>query len=279
VRTADVRAFVGELKGLGFAVRDEIEPRRAGPIVVSGVLAEQLAKELGAGAAPGAVVVASNADLANAAAHVRIVAGDPSPEDEALVAAAASHGVEVVIVELWPQPDWTRPFVLSPFVVECRAGEGFPVAEISDRIVEATEDPPVLAAQVPVIAAATRSWLVKRAVVRSAIIGFVGSRLGRSRPLLVLEQARLVSRLRAVSSGPAVSDELPVMAGSAAAVLASGFALRTAARSAGAVLPAPLVNAAVAAAGTWAFARAFRLLEERSGLLERDDRDREPVSL
>ena len=279
MRPADVRAFVGELKGLGFAVRDEIEPRRAGPIVVSGVLAEQLAKELGAGAAPGAVVVASNADLASAAAHVRIVAGDPSPEDEALVAAAASHGVEVVIVELWPQPDWTRPFVLSPFVVECRAGEGFPVAEISDRIVEATEDPQVLAAQVPVIAAATRSWLVKRAVVRSAVIGFVGSRLGRSRPLLVLEQARLVSRLRAVSSGPAVSDELPAMAGSAAAVLASGFALRTAARNAGTVLPAPLVNAAVAAAGTWAFARAFRLVEERSGLLERADREREAVAL
>jgi hypothetical protein len=274
-----VRAFVGELKGLGFAVRDELEPRRAGPVVVSGVLAEQLAKELGAAAAPGAVIVASNADLPHAAAHVRIMAGDPSPEDEALVAAAATHGVEVVIVELWPQPDWTRPFVLSPFVVECRAGEGFPVAEISDRIVEATEDAPVLAAQVPVIADATRSWLVKRAVVRSAVIGLVGSRLGRTRPLLVLEQARLVSRLRAVSSGPAVADEQAVLAGSAAAVLASGFALRSVARGAGAVLPAPLVNAAVAAAGTWAFARAFRLVEERSGLLERDNRDREAVAL
>ena len=278
MRAADVRAFVGELKGLGFAVRDEIEPRRAGPIVVSGVLAEQLAKELGAGALPGAVVVASNADLAHAAAHVRIVAGDPSAEDEALVSAAARLGVEVVIVELWPQPDWTRPFVLSPFVVECRAGEGFPVAEISDRIIEATEDAPVLAAQVPVIAEATRSWLVKRAVLRSAVIGLVGSRLGRSRPLLVLEQARLVAAMRAVSSGPAVSDELPVIAGSSAAVLASGFALRTAARSAGTMLPAPLVNAAVAAAGTWAFARALRLLEERSGLLEQGDLDREAVA-
>ncbi len=276
---ADARAFVGELKGLAFAVRDEVEPRHVGPIVVSGVLAEQLAKELGAGAEPGAVVVASHAEYANAAVQLRIIAGDPSPEDEALVAGAASHGVAVVIVELWPQADWTRPFVLSPFVVECRAGEGFPVAEISDRIVEATEDAPVLAAQVPVLADATRSWLVKQAVVRSALIGFLGSRLGRSRPLLVLEQARMVSRLRAVSSGPAISDELPALAGSAAAVLASGFALRTAARSGGAILPAPLVNAAVAAAGTWAFAKAFRLVEERSGLLESSDRDRAAVAL
>ena len=260
---AAARAFATELKSLGFAVRDEVAPRTTGPIVVSGMLAEQLAKELGAGADPGAVVVATGAASAHAAVHVRVVAGDPSPEDEALVAAAARQDAEVVIVELWPQPDWTKPFVLSPFVVECRAGEGFPVAEIADRIVEATEDAPVLAARVPALAQATRSGLVKQAVIRSALIGFVGSRLGRSRPLLVLEQVRLVSRLRAVSSGPAISEELPVVAGSAAAVMASGFALRTAARTAGAVLPAPLVNAAVAAAGTWALARAFRLLEPR----------------
>ena len=258
-----MRAFVGELKGLGFAVRDELEHRPAGPIVVSGVLAEQLAKELGAGAAPGAVVAASGAENAHAAVHVRIIAGDPSSEDEALVAAARRHDVDVVVVELWPQPDWTRPFVLSPFVVECRAGEGFPIGEIADRIVEATENAPVLAAQVPAVADATRSWLVKRAVIRSALIGLVGSRLGRSRPLLVLEQARLISRLRAMSSGSAVSEELPVLAGSAAAVLASGFALRSAARTAGAVLPSPVVNSAVAAGGTWALSRAFRLLEPR----------------
>jgi hypothetical protein len=263
VSAAAVRAFVSELKSLGFAVRDEVTPRPAGTIVVSGMLAEQLAKELGAGADPGAVVAASGAVPTHAAVHVRVVAGDPTAEDEALVAAAARQDAEVVIVELWPQADWTKPFVLSPFVVECRTGEGFPIGEIADRIVEAAEGAPVLAARVPALAQATRSGLVKQAVIRSALIGFVGARLGRSRPLLALEQARLLSRLRAVSSGPAVAEELPVMAGSAAAVLASGFALRTAARTAGAVLPTRLVNAGVAAAGTWALARAFRVLEPR----------------
>jgi hypothetical protein len=260
VSAAGVRALVTELKSLGFAVRDEIEPRSTGPIAVSGILAEQLAKELGAGAEPGAVVVG---DRPNAEVHVRVIAGDPSAEDEALVHAAAQNGTEVVIVELWPQPDWTRPFVLSPFVVECRAGEGFPLDQIAQRIVEAVEDAPVLAARVPTLADTARSALVHEAVIRSALIGLLGSRLGRSRPLLVLEQARLVSRLRAVSSGHAVSDELPIVAGSAAAVLAAGLGLRSAARTARAVLPAPLANAAIAAAGTWAFARAFRLIEAR----------------
>jgi hypothetical protein len=46
-------------------------------------------------------------------------------------------------------------------------------------------------------------------------------------------------------------------------VLATGFALRGAARRAGVVLPAPVVNAAVAAAGTWVVARVFRTLEPR----------------
>jgi len=263
VSAASVRALVGEARGLVFAVRDEIDLPRVGPVAVSGMLAEQLAKELGAGAAPGAVVVAGAVPHGRPEAHVRIVAGDPSPEDEALIADAARDGIEVVIVQLWPQADWTRPFVLSPFVVECRAGEGFPLREIAARIVDATENANALAARVPVLAEALRSALLTQAVLRSALIGLLGSRLGRSRPLLVLEQARLVARLRGISSGPSVSDELPVVAGGAATALAAGFALREAARRAGAVLPAPLVNAAVAAAGTWAVGKAFRSVEPR----------------
>ncbi|HEU4971137.1 MAG TPA: hypothetical protein VFT35_04280, partial [Gaiellaceae bacterium] len=149
-----MRALVSEARGLVFAVRDEIEVRHVGPIVVSGMLAEQLAKELAAGGAPGAVVAAGAVPHGRAEVHVRIIAGDPSPDDEAVVADAAADGTEVVIVELWPQADWTRPFVLSPFVVECRTGEGFPVGEIADRIVEATENASALAARVPALAEA-----------------------------------------------------------------------------------------------------------------------------
>ncbi|MFL6020136.1 MAG: hypothetical protein ACJ74A_03250, partial [Gaiellaceae bacterium] len=57
MRLASVRALAGEARGLGFALRNEVSVGVAGPIVVSGVLADQLAKELAAGATPGAVVV------------------------------------------------------------------------------------------------------------------------------------------------------------------------------------------------------------------------------
>jgi hypothetical protein len=108
-----------------------------------------------------------------------------------------------------------------------------------------------------------RSRLVRTAVIRSALIGLAGSRLGVSRQLLTLEQVRLVSQLRASSAGSALGDELPVRAGGTASALAAGFALRGLARSLRTVVPAPVAHAAVAAAGTWALAKVYRVAETR----------------
>jgi hypothetical protein len=263
VSAAGVRALVAELRSVGTTLTTDEHPASVGPVGVSGMLAEQLAKELGAGAEPGAVVVGGPELVARADVVVRIVAGDPTPEDEALVRAADANGVPVVIVQLWPQADWTTPFVLTPFVVECRAGEGFPVGAIADRIVEASESNAVLASRAPVIAEASRSGLVKTAVIRSAVIALAGARLGVSRQLLTLEQVRLLMQLRTASTGSPIADELPVRAGGGAAVVATGFALRGVARSLRTFLPAPVANVAVAAAGTWALAKAFELVEAR----------------
>jgi hypothetical protein len=251
------------VRRVGSTVTAEADPASVGPIGVSGMLAEQLVKELAAGAEPGAIVVGGVELVDRAEVLVRIVAGDPTSEDDELVRAADRRGVPVVIVQLWPQADWTMPFVLTPFVVECRAGEGFPVREIAERIVESTETSAVLAARAPVIEEATRAGLVKSAVLRAALIGIAGSRLGVSRQLLTLEQVRLISQLRTASPGSAIADELPVRAGGAAAVLAAGFAFRGLARSLRTIVPAPVAHAAVAAAGTWALAKAYQLAESR----------------
>ncbi|HEU0057971.1 MAG TPA: hypothetical protein VFQ08_12020 [Gaiella sp.] len=259
---AALRALVDEARRVGFAVRDDVEPEPAGPVAVSGMLAEQLVKELSAGADPGSVVVGGAELAARAEVLVRIVAGDPTEDDGRLVAQADARGTPVVIVQLWPQADWTRPFVLTPFVVECRAGEGFPLREIGDRIVEAAENDVSLAARVPVLGESARAGAIRSAVIRSGLIGLAGSRLGVSRPLLTLEQVRLLSRLRTVS-GSVADDELRVRAAGAGAVLASGFALRGAARSLRSVLPAPLANAAVAAGGTWALAKLAELADAK----------------
>ena len=260
---AGIRALVMEARTVGTTLSADADPAAVGPIGVSGMLAEQLAKELSAGAASGAIVVGGADIIDRAEVLVRIVAGDPTPDDEQLVRAADARGIPVVVVQLWPQADWTMPFVLTPFVVECRAGEGFPVDEIADRIVEATESSAVLASRAPVIEEATRGRLVKSAILRSALIGLAGARLGVSRPLLTLEQVRMLSKLRTVSAGSAMADELPVRAGGAVAVLAAGFAFRGLARSVRTVVPAPIAHATVAAAGTWLIAKAYQIAETR----------------
>lgn len=258
------RSIFGEARTLGFALREEGARESAGSILVSGVLAEQLAKELAAGAEPSAVVTGAGRLTDDVEVVVHVVAGDPTEADETLVADAGRRGIETVVVELWPQEDWTRPFVLSPFVIECRPGEGFPVAEIADAIATATGANESLAARVPLVADAVRTRLLKQSVIRAAIIGLAGSRFGASRPLLTLEQTRLAARLRAVSGGSTSSSEdLPMLAGTAAAVLGSGFACKRVARGARAYLPTPVAYAAVAAAGTWALAKALDAAQSR----------------
>ena len=260
---AGIRALVNEARRVEVEVTAEAEPASVGPVAVSGMLAEQLAKELGASATPGAVLVGA-ADLVDRAeVLVRVIAGDPTSEDDRLVRAADAQRVPVVLVQLWPQADWTKPFVLSPFVVECRAGEGFPVPEIADRIVEATENASVLAARVPAIAEASRTGLVKTAVVRSALIALAGSRLGVPRQLLTLEQIRLLLQLRTTSSAAPAADQIRVRAGGAAGVVAAGFAFRQAAHSLRRIVPRPVADMAVAVGGTWGLAKALELAESR----------------
>lgn len=257
---AAFRSLVEEARRVGFAVRESSAASSVGPVAVSGMLAEQLVKELSSRANAGAVVIGAAEAAARAEVLVRIVAGDPTAEDEALVRAADAAGTPVVIVQLWPQAEWTKPFVLTPFVVECRTGQGFPLREIGDRIVEAAPNDVSLAARVPVLAHAARSGAIRSAVIRSGLIGLAGSGLGVSRPLLTLEQVRLLSRLR-TTSGLASDDEQRLRVAGAAGLLAGGYAFRGVARSLRGVLPAPLVNAAVAAGGTWALATLAELAQ------------------
>jgi hypothetical protein len=260
----DLRALALEGRDVVRTAREVVSQATGGPVVVSGMLAEQLARELASGAVPGAVTVGDGSPVGGAEVFVHVIAGEPSQADVALVRGADRDGVPVVIVQLWPQEDWTPPFVLSPFVVECETGKGFPVREIADRIAEAARHATALAARVPALTDAVSTRVVHEAVVRAAFLAVVGARKGASsRPLITIEQTRMLARLRRATTGSTHSEEMPIVAGGAAVTLASGFALRSAARKARTVLPAPLVNAAVAATGTWALAKALQTLETR----------------
>ena len=193
--------------------------------------------------------------------RIRVIAGDPTDGDDELVREADRAAIPVVFVQLWPQAEWSRLFVLTPFVIECRTGEGFPVDEIARTIARAVEHPAALAARVPTLKEPVEQAVVRGAIARAALLGVVGARKRAARPSIALEQLRMLASLRAVES-PHASSTLPP-SGVAAATLAASFGLRAAARAARRKLPAPLVNAAVAAGGTWALAKAIRRLEAR----------------
>jgi hypothetical protein len=246
-----------ELRGLMEAIQEEASPEPARPIVVSGMLCEQLARELSVGAAPGAVLVADVGSRQPGEVRVHVMAGEPTTADEALVREADHDGTPVVLVQLWPQEQWTPPFVLTPFVVECRAGEGFPTEEIGRKIVEAAENWTQLARRVPVLHEIVADKLVRSSVIRAGLLGALGGRERESRSALTLEQTRTVARLQSLQGG-LPSDELSAVAGAAASAVALGFLFREAASRARDVLPAPVANAAVAAAATWVLATAAR---------------------
>jgi uncharacterized protein (DUF697 family) len=261
VKGAALRDAGSELRNVVKAVQGELASEPAGPVLVSGMLADQLARELGREAEPGAVSV-GEMRIDRASVLVRIIAGDPAAEDEQLVRLADEEGVPIVLVQLWPQERWTLPFVLSPFVVECRAGEGFPVGEIAARIAEASEVRQELAARIPALREAVSDRIVKEGAIRAAILGFGGGLFGSSRPLLALEQARMVARLVSLRPGTVLPEGMPAVAGIAASALGGGLALRELARVARRPLPAPLVNAGVAAGATWALGLLARRLAE-----------------
>jgi hypothetical protein len=259
-----IAATVIEARNVVSALRQERRVGRVGPLVVSGMLGEQLAKELSAGARPGAVVAGDDPRGARAAVAVRIIAGDPSDEDDAFVRAAERAEIPVVIVQLWPQETWRAPFVLSPFVVECKTGEGFPLAKIAALIGIAADDPTALAARIPVLKQSVERAVRRDAIVRSALLAASASGNKAVRPALTLEQLGVVSRLRALEDAePRREEQMPIVAGTAAAAIVTSYGLRELARHARRRLPGPLADAAVAAAGTWAVAELYRRLEAR----------------
>jgi len=265
VSTGSVLGVAREARIVARALHSALVAGTGGLVSVSGVLAEQLARQLGDGARPGAVQVGGDAPLRSAEALVRVIAGDPTDVDVEFVRVADGWGIPVVLVQLWPQADWTRPFVLSPFVVECRAGEGFPLKEIADRIVDAAEKSSPLASGIPVLRPSVERKVVLRAVVRAAALGALKGKLP-ARPLITNEQVRMVARLSATKDrgGTGIGNEQMALGAVTGVVLGSGFAFRGVARTARFVLPSPVANAVVAAAGTWALAKATTIYGSRA---------------
>lgn len=235
-----------------------------GPILVTGVLAEQLARELRAGADPaaGASLVRTRGDAAHAAAVVVVVAGAATAADEELLRTATRALVPVVAVQTGA-PGASIPYVLATDVVDCEPGRGFPLGAIARALAAALgRDGAALAGTLPVLREAVRERRVTDGVLAAGAVA--AGRGGPRLPLLALGQARLLSDVAATEGGTASSSPrgtAEAVVAPLAAALATGLAARALVRR----LPvrARAVDMAVAAAATYVLAEAFRRIARR----------------
>lgn len=247
-----------ELKTLRGLVREIAASSRARqPLVVGGAreLAPVLRRELARDAAPGAV----RADDApeGAAVLVYVLAGSPTPDDEAALARARRARVPAVAVAAGPAPeDLVLPTVLATDVVRVGAGEGFPLERIA-RVIAGRlgEEAAPLAARVPVLRRAVAAELVAAFARRNGVVGAAVFVPGADLPVLARNQVRLILRLeQAYGLEIDPRSRLPELA----ATVGAGLGFRALARELLDLVPVAgwAVKGAVAYAGTRALGEA-----------------------
>ena len=226
-----------------------------GPLVVSGPLAEQLARQLGEGAAPGAV--RTGGSVQGAAALIRILGGAPTEEDERELRAANLARVPVLAVQTSGAADVVVPYVLPTDVVVCPPGAGFPVAEIARALAARLGDRAVpLTARLPVLRDPVCDHLIESFARKNAILGVAIFVPGADFPVLTLNQIRLVLRLAAAHGVELDQSRLPEVL----ATIGAGLGFRAVARQLLGVVPVGgwAVKGGIAYTGTRSVGAAAR---------------------
>ncbi len=248
-------AVWGLLKELRIAAAD------TRPLLVSGPLAPQLAKELSLGGDPRAVRLEGRVE--DVSVLVRVLAGAPTEEDERELRAANRAGVPIVAVQTGTEV-FDVPYVLPTDVVACEPGSGFPAGEIASviaaRLGEAATG---LAARLPVLREAVCEALIDRFSRRNAIIGAAVWVPGADFAALTLNQLRLVLRLGAAHGIEIDQERLPEVLGT----IGAGLGFRAVARQLVGLVPVAgwVVKGGIAYAGTRALGEtAQRYFQEVS---------------
>jgi uncharacterized protein (DUF697 family) len=235
------------------------------PLVVSGPLAAQLAKDLGRGGDPRAIRVDGRPD--EGSAFVRILGGAPTEEDERVLREANRARAATVAVQTSGDEVVDVPYVLPTDIVVCPPGTGFPVEEIAAvlaaRLGEAGTG---LAGRLPVLRGAVAAGLIERFSRQNGIIGVAVFVPGADFAVLTLNQLRLVLRLASAHGVELDQQRLPEVL----ATVGAGLGFRAVARRLVAAIPVAgwLVKGGIAYVGTRALGEAaqryFQAVSERN---------------
>ena len=240
---------IGQVVGLLREVRASEDS--VATIAVAGPGASDFAAELAAGGDARAVVVGGNALGATVA--VRLLDGDPSPEEASVLRNLARAGVPVVVVRTGSGSN--LPHTLADDVIEVDGGHFAPdVARAIARVAGSAAPP--LAARLPTLRSAVSSRLVNVTAWTSAAVAASATSLPQL-PVLAFAQSRMLVLLGLARGGtlPRDPQTLALAAGpSLAGAIAAGYVGRTIVRNS--PVRGPIVRAVVAYASTRLLATA-----------------------
>jgi uncharacterized protein (DUF697 family) len=254
-------AVYGVVKELG-----KNEDRR--PLLVAGLLADELARELTAGGDPAAVRVGGSPD-GGVIALLLVIGDTVTDEDERILKTAHRGRVPAIVVVAGATVPERIPFALATDVVRARPGRGFPVEAIAEALAaKLGENATSLAHRLPVVRPAVVGHLIDVFSRKNALVAVAVFIPGADLPALTVNQIRMVLRICA-SYGLAIDRERAI---EILATVGVGLGLRTLARELLSVIRVGgwAVKGTVAYAGTRAIGEAaVRYCEARAAKPQR----------
>jgi len=217
-------AVLGLLRELG-----KLDDR---PLLVAGVLADELARRLTAGGDPSAVRLGGPPE----GVEILIYAvGDTiTEEDERAIKSAHRARVPTLVVAAGRTVPHRIPYVLATDVVRAGPGEGFPVASIAEAIASKLgEEATSLARRLPVLRPAVVQQLIEMFARKNGVLGAAIFIRRADMPVLTVNQLRMVLRICSVYGLDADRDRVPEIL----ATVGAGFGFRALARQLLVVVP------------------------------------------
>jgi uncharacterized protein (DUF697 family) len=239
--------------GAVYGVVKELSKTSDRPLLVAGLLADQLTRELAAGGDVHAVRTSSPPE--DVEALVYVVGDEVTAEDERVLKLAHRTRVPTIVVAAGREAPERVPFVLATDIVRVEAGHGFPVAEITRALAHKLgEDATSLARHLPVLRPAVVEQLIESFARKNGIVGAAVFIPGADLPLLTLNQIRMVLRICAAYGLEVDNQRAPEIL----ATIGAGLGFRALARELLDLVPFAgwLLKGAVAYAGTKALGEA-----------------------
>ena len=250
--------------GAVFGIVKELRSTTDRPLLVTGVLADQLTRALAAGGDQTAIRTGGRPD--EVAALIHVIGDTVTEEDERVLKLAHRARVPTIVVAAGREAPLRIPFVLATDVVRVEPGHGFSTEAIARAVAQKLgEEATSVARRLPVLRPAVCTQLIESFSRKNGLIGAAVFIPGVDLPVLTLHQIRMVLRICAAYGLEVDRERAPELI----ATIGAGLGFRALARELLDFVPVLgwIVKGAVAYAGTKALGEAaVRYCEVRTAV-------------